>query len=98
MGVCSLYDGIRTWSQFNKTFTSVIYKCTHVLESENNSYTDPRKYPAQVEERYCYSHRYKPWVAALVQYRRARGNVSFPKITDVKPETANTHKVNFNNN
>ena len=48
MGVCSLYDGIRTWSQFNKTFTSVIYKCTHVLESENNSYTDPRKYPAQV--------------------------------------------------
>ena len=25
--------------QFNKTFTRVIYKCSHVLESENNSYT-----------------------------------------------------------
>ena len=48
MGVCSLYGGIRTWSQFNKTLTSVIYKYTHVLESENDSYTDPCKHPAQV--------------------------------------------------
>ena len=33
------FNAARSWGQFNKTLTNVIYNCSIVLESKNNSYT-----------------------------------------------------------